>query len=85
MGLKPNDRVYSSLPLYHGSGSMVGVSLVFMYGTQVALRTKFSASNFWKDCIKYDCTVSKNQSKKHFFQKNRFLYDFFMLFRLPNT
>ena len=26
------------------------------------LRKKFSASNFWKDCVKYQCTVSS----KHF-------------------
>lgn len=24
-----------------------------------ALRKKFSASNFWSDCIKYDCTVAQ--------------------------
>ena len=28
-------------------------------GCTTVLRKKFSASNFWKDCIRYKCTVNK--------------------------
>lgn len=28
-------------------------------GTTAAIRRKFSASNFWKDCVKYNCTGSQ--------------------------
>jgi len=64
MGVQPNDIIYSALPLYHGSGSMLGIPQAFMYGTPVAMRKKFSASNFWKDCIKYNCTVYKTNYRQ---------------------
>lgn len=54
---KEDDVIYTSLPLYHTAGGMVGVGQVLLNGCTVALRSKFSVSNFWTDCIKYDCTV----------------------------
>jgi solute carrier family 27 fatty acid transporter 1/4 len=37
-------------------------------GCTTVLRKKFSASNFWKDCIRYKCTVNKiNFIKKTLF------------------
>ena len=29
-----------------------------VFGCTTALRRKFSASNFWTDCIRYECTVA---------------------------
>jgi len=58
MAVSPKDILYSALPLYHSSGSMIGISVALLYGTTVVITKKFSASNFWKDCIRYDCTVS---------------------------
>lgn len=54
-----DDIIYDPLPLYHSAGGMVGVGQVFLHGSTVVIRRKFSASNFWKDCVKYNCTVSK--------------------------
>jgi len=57
--LRKDDIIYNSLPLYHTAGGMVGVGNVLLQGLSMALRKKFSASNFWADCIKYDCTVAQ--------------------------
>lgn len=29
-----------------------------IHGMTVVIRKKFSASRFWDDCVKYNCTVS---------------------------
>lgn len=55
--VRPDDIMYDPLPLYHSAGGMVGVGQTLLCGVTVALRRKFSATNFWKDCIKYNCTV----------------------------
>lgn len=55
--IRPDDIIYNSLPLYHTAGGMVGIGIVILKGVSMALRKKFSASNFWSDCIKYKCTV----------------------------
>ena len=56
-GLGNDDIVYVSLPIYHGNGGMIGCGTVLVRGNTVVLRRKFSASNFWKDCIEHNCTV----------------------------
>lgn len=53
------DIVYDSLPLYHMTGGMVGVGQALLFGSSVVIRKKFSASQFWKDCIKYNVTVQR--------------------------
>lgn len=58
-GLSSNDIVYNTLPLYHTAGGIIGVGGVLTFGFSMALRKKFSASNFWSDCIKYNCTVAQ--------------------------
>ncbi|CAO1381785.1 unnamed protein product [Diamesa serratosioi] len=59
LGITPEDVIYNSLPLYHTSGGMVGAGMVILKGSTMAIRKKFSASNFWTDCIKYNCTVAQ--------------------------
>lgn len=39
------------------AGNIMGVGQCLIYGQTVVLRRKFSASRFWDDCIKYNCTV----------------------------
>jgi solute carrier family 27 fatty acid transporter 1/4 len=39
------------------AGNIMGVGQCIIYGLTVILRKKFSASRFWDDCIKYNCTV----------------------------
>ncbi|XP_075997918.1 long-chain fatty acid transport protein 2-like [Genypterus blacodes] len=56
VGVNSNDVVYVSLPLYHTTGFMACTAAIER-GITVALRSKFSASQFWDDCRKYDVTV----------------------------
>jgi hypothetical protein len=55
--MRPNDIIYNPLPLYHSTGGILGTGPPLVLGNPVVLRTKFSASAYWKDCIKYNCTV----------------------------
>ena len=57
-GFRNDDVVYLTLPLYHSNGSILGAGQMILGGSTLALRRKFSASNFWKDCIKFNATVS---------------------------
>ncbi|XP_060709204.1 long-chain fatty acid transport protein 2-like [Hemiscyllium ocellatum] len=56
-GIQSNDVIYTTLPLYHSAGSLIGVCGSIYAGATVVLRQKFSASQFWDDCRKYDVTV----------------------------
>uniref|UniRef100_A0A4W6CZN7 long-chain-fatty-acid--CoA ligase n=1 Tax=Lates calcarifer TaxID=8187 RepID=A0A4W6CZN7_LATCA len=55
-GVKSTDVIYVSLPLYHSTG-FLGVTGAIERGITVALRNKFSSSQFWDDCRKYNVTV----------------------------
>jgi acyl-CoA synthetase (AMP-forming)/AMP-acid ligase II len=59
--LNPSDTVYTSLPLYHASGCLFGSCIALIHGPAQVVRKKFSASAFWKDCIKYKVTVWRNK------------------------
>uniref|UniRef100_A0A3Q3DK72 long-chain-fatty-acid--CoA ligase n=1 Tax=Hippocampus comes TaxID=109280 RepID=A0A3Q3DK72_HIPCM len=55
-GLKSDDVLYVSLPLYHSAG-LAGVTGAIDLGITVALKRKFSSSQFWDDCRKYNVTA----------------------------
>jgi fatty-acyl-CoA synthase len=57
MKMRPGDRVYVCLPMYHTSGGVLGPGAALTAGASVVLREKFSASMFWDDIVKHDCTV----------------------------
>ncbi|KAJ3593098.1 hypothetical protein NHX12_005435 [Muraenolepis orangiensis] len=57
MGVSPGDVIYVPLPLYHASGMLIGLAGAIERGSTVVLRRKFSASQFWLDCRKYNVTV----------------------------
>lgn len=57
--LRESDITYTTLPLYHTAGGLLGVGQVLLNGGTTVFRGKFSASNFWTDCIKYKCTVAQ--------------------------
>ncbi|XP_061080046.1 long-chain fatty acid transport protein 1a [Conger conger] len=56
-GMRQDDIVYDCLPLYHSAGNIMGVGQCLINGLTVVVKKKFSASRFWEDCIKYNCTV----------------------------
>lgn len=56
MRLKPEDRVYNCLPLYHGTGLMIGLVAAFHAGAATVIRRRLSVSNFWPDIRKFNCT-----------------------------
>lgn len=55
--LKPSDRMYSCLPLYHNNAITVALGAVLAGGASYAIGRKFSASGFWDDCRRYDATA----------------------------
>lgn len=57
VGFSSQDVLYSPMPLYHLASGILGAAQSLINGTSVVLRRKFSASNYWKDCVKYNATV----------------------------
>lgn len=55
--IRENDTIYLPLPVFHTLGGLVGVGIAMSMGTDLVLRKKFSASNYWTDCVKYNCSV----------------------------
>lgn len=56
--LSPDDIFYNPLPLYHSVGGMLSAGQALIYGIPVVLKKKFSASQFWSDCQRHNCTVA---------------------------
>uniref|UniRef100_A0A8D3CDF8 Long-chain-fatty-acid--CoA ligase n=1 Tax=Scophthalmus maximus TaxID=52904 RepID=A0A8D3CDF8_SCOMX len=56
-GLRHDDIIYNCLPLYHSAGTIMCVGQCLLFGLTVVIRRKFSASHFWDDCVKHNCTV----------------------------
>ncbi|XP_041368916.1 long-chain fatty acid transport protein 4-like [Gigantopelta aegis] len=57
--IERDDVIYNMLPLYHTAGGILGVGQALLGATTVVIRRKFSASQFWTDCVKYECTVAQ--------------------------
>ncbi|MBV9520064.1 MAG: AMP-binding protein [Hyphomicrobiales bacterium] len=55
-GLQPNDRVLSSLPLYHINGQVIGTLTPFLSGGSIVAPHAFSVSSWWRDVEAYRCT-----------------------------
>ena len=56
-GLGPDDRIYCCLPLYHSAGGMMAVGAALMSGGSIVIARKFSASQFWSDCVRHEVDV----------------------------
>ena len=57
MDTSPADRMYNCLPLYHSVGGVVAIGAVLVNGGSVFIEEKFSASGFWNDVTRWDCTL----------------------------
>ncbi len=57
MALTPDDIVYVALPLYHNNALTVAWSSAASTGAALALRRKFSVTQFWDDCRRYRATA----------------------------
>jgi fatty-acyl-CoA synthase len=55
--LGADDKLYCTLPLHHSSGMLVGVGASVVARTPLALRARFSASQFWPDVRRYRATA----------------------------
>ena len=53
----PDDVIYETLPLYHGTTGVCGVGIALTTGAAILLRRKFSASAFWKEAREYGATM----------------------------
>lgn len=52
-------HLWPPAPITLPSGNIVGIGQCLLHGMTVVIRKKFSASRFWDDCVKYNCTVSR--------------------------
>ncbi|KEF55314.1 uncharacterized protein A1O9_08968 [Exophiala aquamarina CBS 119918] len=52
LGLKPGNRMYTALPLYHGAGHGLCVTPSIWAGSTVVLSRKFSHKTFWPEVRK---------------------------------
>ncbi|OQR72144.1 long-chain fatty acid transport protein 1-like [Tropilaelaps mercedesae] len=59
MPLMEDDVMYLCLPLYHAAGGILGAGQTIVTGVTGVVVPKFSASKYWIDCAKYNCTVSQ--------------------------
>jgi fatty-acyl-CoA synthase len=57
MDTGPEDRMYDCLPLYHSVGGVVAVGALLVSGGSVVIRSRFSASDFWRDVKDEHCTL----------------------------
>jgi fatty-acyl-CoA synthase len=57
MGTQATDRIYNCLPMYHSVGGVQAPGAILVAGGSLVLREKFSASQFWNDIVRWDCTM----------------------------
>jgi fatty-acyl-CoA synthase len=53
----PEDRLYNCLPIHHSVGGVVAPCSMLSAGASVVLTEKFSAAGFWRDVVRWDCTL----------------------------
>ena len=57
LDVRPSDRMYNCLPMYHSIGGVVAIGAVLVAGGSVLVRERFSASHFWCDITDHGCTL----------------------------
>jgi fatty-acyl-CoA synthase len=53
----PDDRMYNCLPMYHSVGGVQAPGAMLVAGGTVVISEKFSASEFWNEILRWDCTL----------------------------
>lgn len=59
MGIKPDDRMYECLPMYHTAGGVIAAGAPLIAGASVVIREKFQASRFWPDVVESGATLAQ--------------------------
>jgi len=54
--LSQDDVMYNCLPLYHGTGLLIGFFAVVHAGCTMVIKRRLSVSVFWDDIRKFNCT-----------------------------
>jgi acyl-CoA synthetase (AMP-forming)/AMP-acid ligase II len=57
LGLSNDDVVYTSMPLYHSSASVLGLCASLRAGTTICLSAKFSHKTFWPEVHASNATI----------------------------
>jgi fatty-acyl-CoA synthase len=57
MDVRPSDRIYDCLPMYHSNGGILAILGVLIQGGSVVIRDKLSVREFWTDITTYGCTL----------------------------
>ena len=57
MDAQSTDRMYTCLPMYHSVGGVLATGATLVAGGSVVIREKFSASQFWRDVVRWECTI----------------------------
>jgi fatty-acyl-CoA synthase len=57
MNGQPTDRLYNCLPMYHSVGGVLAPGAILAAGGAMVIREKFSATHFWKDIKRWDCSI----------------------------
>ena len=52
-----DDRTYLCLPMYHTNGGLLGPGQALPVGGSVFIRERFSASAFWDEAVRENCTL----------------------------
>jgi citronellyl-CoA synthetase len=57
LNVKPHDRIYVCLPLFHATALTTGLASAMLSGCSISLRRKFSATAFFDDIRRDGCTA----------------------------
>jgi fatty-acyl-CoA synthase len=57
LDIRPSDRMYNCLPMFHSTGGVVACGAMLVSGGSVVVRQHFSASRFWDEVVESDCTL----------------------------
>jgi fatty-acyl-CoA synthase len=57
MDAHESDRLYNCLPMYHSVGGVLAPGAMLSAGGSLVVRERFSASQFWSDINRWECTA----------------------------